>query len=268
MTSIFVSPLYHPLNDSGQIQPGCYLQFFNSQTDAPTEVYANPGLAGSLGIEVESDASGRFPLMRLNPHVLYRVKLFAADDTLIYDLDEIYPVPGRWVGEVSFHDGPLEDLPVGWHLCNGSNGTRDVRGKFIAGAGGAYALGDTGGSATASGTTDPGGGHSHGGATQGHALTAEENGPHGHQILAANNSGDSNADGWLNTNDMSVPGEDVGPHEYRLDNLGGTEIIEPSGDGDPHTHAITAAADHTHDISDVSTLPPFLALYPVKFTGV
>lgn len=42
--------------------------------------------------------------------------------------------------------GTLETIPTGWHLCDGEDGTFDLRGMFILGAGGKYNLGDTGGS--------------------------------------------------------------------------------------------------------------------------
>jgi len=37
------------------------------------------------------------------------------------------------------------DIPVGFSLCNGSNGTPDLRDKFIVGAGDSYNPADTGG---------------------------------------------------------------------------------------------------------------------------
>lgn len=44
--------------------------------------------------------------------------------------------------------GTLETIPTGWHLCDGEDGTIDLRGMFALGAGGAYNLGDEGGSET------------------------------------------------------------------------------------------------------------------------
>ncbi len=42
-----------------------------------------------------------------------------------------------------------DPAPTGWHVCDGADGTLDLRGKFIPCAGGtAYAVGDSGGSAT------------------------------------------------------------------------------------------------------------------------
>ena len=39
----------------------------------------------------------------------------------------------------------IEDIPPGWALCDGTNGTPNLRDKFVVGAGDDYALGETGG---------------------------------------------------------------------------------------------------------------------------
>lgn len=46
--------------------------------------------------------------------------------------------------------GSTGSVPTGWHLCDGTEGTRDLRGKFVVGAGtgSSYSVGDTGGSST------------------------------------------------------------------------------------------------------------------------
>lgn len=41
--------------------------------------------------------------------------------------------------------GAEVDIPTGWHLCDGTNGTPDLRDRFIIGAGSTYAPGVTGG---------------------------------------------------------------------------------------------------------------------------
>lgn len=41
--------------------------------------------------------------------------------------------------------GTANNIPSGWVLCDGSNGTPDLRDKFIVGACGEYAVGETGG---------------------------------------------------------------------------------------------------------------------------
>ena len=76
----------------------------------------------------------------------------------VYRLDEEYPryslnvirtsvsldnsVP---VGSILPYNGDLDDIPENWALCDGKNGTPDLRDRFIIGAGKTYALGNTGG---------------------------------------------------------------------------------------------------------------------------
>ena len=64
--------------------------------------------------------------------------------------------------------GAIADIPLGWYLCNGSNGTPDLRDRFVIGAGTSYAVAATGGSKDAivvahthTGTTAGGGTHAH-----------------------------------------------------------------------------------------------------------
>lgn len=41
--------------------------------------------------------------------------------------------------------GTEVSIPLGWHLCDGTLGTRDLRNKFIVGSGDSYAVAATGG---------------------------------------------------------------------------------------------------------------------------
>lgn len=52
-------------------------------------------------------------------------------------------------GIISLWSGSIASIPTGWALCNGSNGTPDLRNRFIVGAGSTYAVAATGGSADA-----------------------------------------------------------------------------------------------------------------------
>jgi len=42
--------------------------------------------------------------------------------------------------------GAIVDIPSGFALCNGANGTPDLRDRFVVGAGSTYAVDATGGS--------------------------------------------------------------------------------------------------------------------------
>ena len=52
-------------------------------------------------------------------------------------------------------------IPAGWLLCDGTNGTPDLRNRFIVGAGDEYAVGDTGGEKEHTLTVDEMPSHTH-----------------------------------------------------------------------------------------------------------
>jgi hypothetical protein len=80
-------------------------------------------------------------------------------------------------GMISLWYGSIGSVPLGWYLCDGTNGTPDLRDKFVVGAGSAYSVAATGGSTDAivvshthtatSTVTDPGHFHSTGQAFSG-----------------------------------------------------------------------------------------------------
>ena len=51
-------------------------------------------------------------------------------------------------GVIVMWSGPLDAIPVGWTLCDGRDGTPDLRNRFVLGVGAAEYLGSTGGSRT------------------------------------------------------------------------------------------------------------------------
>lgn len=57
--------------------------------------------------------------------------------------------------------GQVAQIPTGWALCNGQNGTPDLRDRFIVGAGNSYAVASTGGAATVTLTIAQMPAHSH-----------------------------------------------------------------------------------------------------------
>jgi hypothetical protein len=65
------------------------------------------------------------------------------------------------VGIITMWSGAANAIPAGWKLCDGDNSTPDLRGKFVLGAGGSYAVGATGGAATHTLTVDEIPSHAH-----------------------------------------------------------------------------------------------------------
>jgi microcystin-dependent protein len=66
-------------------------------------------------------------------------------------------------GVITMWSGTIANIPTGWQLCDGTNGTPDLRNRFIIGAGATYGVAVTGGEAA-------------------HALTEAEMPSHTHTI--------------------------------------------------------------------------------------
>ena len=52
------------------------------------------------------------------------------------------------LGAITQYSGSVASIPTGYQLCDGTNGTPDLRNKFVVGAGDTYAVGDEGGAET------------------------------------------------------------------------------------------------------------------------
>ena len=86
-------------------------------------------------------------------------------------------------GVITMWSGAIADIPTGWALCNGQNGTPNLLDRFIIAAGNNSAPGDTGGAET----------HTHGITVDATALSIDQMPNHAHsfgpygQIVAAGN---------------------------------------------------------------------------------
>lgn len=68
------------------------------------------------------------------------------------------------VGTIVIWSGTTSNIPSGWALCNGQNGTPDLRGRFVFGGGGTHAVRSTGGE-------------------ENHTLTIGEMPSHSHEVM-------------------------------------------------------------------------------------
>lgn len=85
------------------------------------------------------------------------------------------------VGSVIMYSGSVANLPANWHLCDGTNGTPDLRDQFIIGAGKTYTTGQAGGSTTISVANLPA--HTHTITDPGHTHTSTVSDPgHTHGV--------------------------------------------------------------------------------------
>lgn len=142
-------------------------------------------------------------------------------------------------GGIIMWSGSVASVPAGWFLCNGANGTPDLRNRFVVGAGGAYAVGATGGATSVTLTEAQLPAHTHDDGT----LTAVSAGEHSHTYsvwFQASNSGGSRA-------------------AVRSEVLSGLDQY-PTAPAGLHTHDITGSTGSTGSGEAVATLPPYYAL--------
>ena len=140
-------------------------------------------------------------------------------------------------GAIIMWSGSINDIPVGWALCDGSNGTHDLRDRFIVGAGGSYNVGSTGGADTVVLNTNQIPPHKHGAGD----LKADMAGSHRHTYTDWNyrkinvETGDS---------DYTRTGVDT----YNTDSAGS------------HTHTISGDTADTGGGQAHENRPPYYAL--------
>lgn len=188
-------------------------------------------------------------------------------------------------GVICLWSGTIVTIPAGWVICNGSNGTPDLREKFIMGAGGVnYNQGASGGSITRTLATDAAGAHTHGGVTGNTTLTVAQMPAHSHGVTDPGHNHNISDPGhthavWVRNQarmDSSsaayVPGSGAGGTVTNSagveDNVTGITIqtkvtglsVNSNGSNAAHSHPITAATDHTHNIASFNVLPPYFVL--------
>lgn len=191
--SVNLSPLGNGFNfldvDGRPLNAGkLYTYQAGSTTPFATYTDVNGLIANTNPIILGTD--GRPPSeIWLQDGFFYKFVLTDSSDVTIQTYDNLYGIIGTAptpatptpTGVIVLWSGSIGSIPVGWALCNGSNGTPDLRNRFIVGAGSTYAVDATGGSADAivvshthtatSVVTDPGHTHATGAASGGNGIT-------------------------------------------------------------------------------------------------
>jgi len=157
-------------------------------------------------------------------------------------------------GCIIMWSGIVANIPSGWLLCDGTNGTPDLRGRFVLGAGGTYSVGDSGGqesitdvpshSHNLSGNTSSGGDHTHTGSTS-------NTGAHTHGVPANTGYGITYNNGIHNWNsgNINTTTSSAGAHSHNF----------TTASGGAHTHTLSGTAAATGSAS-VDIRPPYYAL--------
>ena len=157
--SVNLSPIGNGINfltNTGLPLAGGLLYTYQAWSSTPLTTYTtiNGTVANTNPIVLGTD--GRLPSeMWLTYGYFYKFVLEDANSNLIASYDNIYGILGTvpatssafTTGMILLWSGSTGSIPSGFYLCNGSNGTPDLRDRFIVGAGGSYTVAQTGGSA-------------------------------------------------------------------------------------------------------------------------
>lgn len=138
-------------------------------------------------------------------------------------------------GGIIMWSGAVDQIPDGWALCDGNNGTPDLRDRFVLGAGNKYNKGDIGGEAM-------------------HTLTIAEmpshthiQNPHSHQTIAGFES-------FIGVN----PGDTNRNLVYY--NASGTGNVANAAPSVTYTSEVTATNQYTGGGQPHNNMPPYYAL--------
>jgi microcystin-dependent protein len=159
--SVNLSPLGNGFNfldvDGRPLNAGkLYTYQAGSTTPFATYTDVNGLIANTNPIILGTD--GRPPSeIWLTDGFFYKFVLTDSSDVTIQTYDNLYGIIGTAptpptptpAGVIVLWSGSIGSIPSGWVLCNGSNGTPDLRNRFVVGAGSTYAVDATGGSADA-----------------------------------------------------------------------------------------------------------------------
>lgn len=166
-------------------------------------------------------------------------------------------------GVIMMWSGSTGTVPTGWQLCDGSNGTPNLRDRFIIGAGNSYSVGATGGATSVSLSESNMPSHSH---SFSDSASTSSAGDHSHTVgitvtdpghqhsVTANPGGSSGAFGGGSSGSATS-----------LTTSRSTTGISASGSAlsaGSHSHSVTVSGTtgSTGSGSAVSILPPYYAL--------
>lgn len=171
-------------------------------------------------------------------------------------------------GIITMWSGATNAVPSGWALCDGNNGTPNLKDRFIVGAGQNYGVGNTGGNWTqtpsvwtnAAGT---------GIQVAGTAINTSQMPWHTHSgsvgsdasIRVQNSMQSSLAGEWLADDSFGSEGWSSSPIRKPLKEFSASLSISGTGGNQPHYHGVTDNGHaHTAAASAIDVRPPYYAL--------
>lgn len=171
-------------------------------------------------------------------------------------------------GIITMWSGATNAVPSGWALCDGNNGTPNLKDRFIVGAGQNYAVGNVGGSITQTPsvwTNAAGTGIN----VAGTAITKDQMPWHTHSGSVGSDASVTTQrsvremyDGeWLSTGHFYATTGSLTPARKPLKEFSASLSINGTGGNQPHYHGVTDNGHaHTAAASAIDIRPPYYAL--------
>lgn len=175
---------------------------------------------------------------------------FNAIATAISTKPESTAIPA---GIIVMWSGAIIDVPSGWYLCDGTNGTPNLRDRFVIGAGSTYSVAATGGSKDAIV-----GSHTHTATFSGNSL-----GSHGHSVSDPGHTHEIERKGTrVSINDRNIAHLPGGVSETTYANY--TSLSSSTGisigSASAGTPSGSVSVSTTGDSVTNANLPPYYAL--------
>jgi len=134
---------------------GGLLYSYQAGSSTPLATYTDINATTANANPIVLNSSGRLDNeIWLTYGYFYKFVLKTSAGTTLGTYDNIYGIVGTQTavgttiptGMISLWYGSIGSVPTGWYLCDGSNGTPDLRDRFIVGAGSTYSVASVGGS--------------------------------------------------------------------------------------------------------------------------
>ena len=171
-------------------------------------------------------------------------------------------VPSAFVsGMIILWSGNTGNIPTGFVLCDGNNGTPNLTDRFIVGAGGAYSPGASGGSSTVTLSSSQLPSHNHSFSSSG---TTNSAGSHFHYSFRSGNHGQLQNGSNMNAN--NYPGSGTGRANlyegYNINSSGSVANVGKTSDHSGHQHgfSVSGTTGSTGSGSSIENRPPYYAL--------
>ena len=132
---------------------GGYIYTYLAGTTTPASTYTTSAGTSANTNPIQLGTDGRPPQeIWLTAGTNYKFVLTDSANSVIGTYDNLYGIIGTTSavsavpsGGIIMWSGSIASIPSGYYLCDGSNGTPNLKDSFVVGAGNTYSVGNTGG---------------------------------------------------------------------------------------------------------------------------